>query len=118
LVYGSTIHEVVEFYLKRRVEGNYTALDDLLAEYDTKWVNQGFLTWEHQEARKAAGREALTRFWNQEETAGVKPTYIEKDFAFSLGPTRVRRRFEATPSRNACRWFAYRQICPFTATRE
>src|SRR5438445_1112185 len=211
LVYGSTIHEVVEFYLKRRVEGNYTSLDDLLAEYDTKWVNQGFLTWEHQEARKAAGREALTRFWNQEETAGVKPTYIEKDFAFSLGPTRVRgrfdrvdedllgavivdyktsevtkqkeadrrvaaslqlkmyalawressgrlpqrvelrfidshvvgrhtpteedvhealtsveaaaagiraRRFEATPSRNACRWCAYRQICPFTATRE
>src|SRR2546426_55867 len=211
LVYGSTIHEVVEFYLKRRVEGNYTSLDDLLAEYDKKWINQGFLTWEHQEARRAAGREALTRFWNQEETAGVKPTYIEKDFAFSLGPTRVRgrfdrvdedllgavivdyktsevtkqkdadrrvaaslqlktyalawrestgrlpqrvelrfiesnvigrhvptdadidealaavesaaagiraRRFEATPSRNACRWCAYRQICPFTATRE
>src|SRR5207247_537131 len=94
LVYGSTIHEVVEFYLKRRVEGNYTSLDDLLAEYDKKWVNQGFLTWEHQEARKAAGREARTRFWNQEETAGVKPTYIEKDYAFSLGPTRVRGRFD------------------------
>ena len=28
------------------------------------------------------------------------------------------RRFEATPSRHACRWCAYRQICPFTATRE
>src|SRR3989442_4876613 len=94
LVYGSTIHEVVGFYLKRRVEGNYTSLDDLLAEYDKKWINQGFLTWEHQEARKAAGREALTRFWNQDETAGVKPTYIEKDFAFSIGPTRVRGRFD------------------------
>jgi len=210
-VYGATIHEVVEFYLKRRVEGNYTALDDLLAEYDAKWMNQGFLTWEHQEARKAAGREALTRFWHQEESAGSKPTYIEKDFAFSVGATRVRgrfdrvdedllgativdyktsevtkqqeadrrvagslqlkmyalawreatgrlpqrvelrfiesnvvgrhvpgdadadealaaveaaaagiraRRFDATPSRNACRWCAYRQICPFTATRE
>ena len=211
LVYGSTIHEVVEFYLKRRVEGNYTSLEDLLAEYDKKWVNQGFLTWEHQEARKVAGREALTRFWNHEESAGEKPAYIEKDFAFSVGATRVRgrfdrvdedllgavivdyktsevtkqkeadrrvaeslqlkmyalawregtgrlpqrvelrfiesntvgrhtpteedvqralravettaagiraRRFDATPSRNACRWCAYRQICPFTATRE
>src|SRR6266478_4360375 len=211
LVYGSTIHEVVEFYLKRRVEGNYTSLEDLLAEYDKKWVNQGFLTWQHQEARQAAGRQALTRFWNHEETTGTKPTYIEKDFAFSVGATRVRgrfdrvdedllgavivdyktsevtkqkeadrrvaeslqlkmyalawressgrlpqrvelrfieshvvgrhtpteedvhealtsveaaaagiraRRFEATPSRNACRWCAYRQICPFTATRE
>jgi RecB family exonuclease len=211
LVYGSTIHEVVEFYLKRRVEGNYTSLEDLLAEYEAKWINQGFLTWEHQEARKAAGRETLTRFWNHEESAGEKPAYIEKDFAFSVGATRVRgrfdrvdedllgavivdyktsevtrqkdadrrvaeslqlktyalawresagrlpqrvelrfiesnvvgrhtpteedvqealaavektaagiraRRFEATPSRNACRWCAYRQICPFTATRE
>jgi DNA helicase-2/ATP-dependent DNA helicase PcrA len=28
------------------------------------------------------------------------------------------RRFEATPSREACRHCAYNQICPFTATRE
>jgi DNA helicase II / ATP-dependent DNA helicase PcrA len=211
VVYGSTIHAVVEFYLKRRVEGNYTALEDLLAEYERKWLNQGFLTWEHQEARKAAGREALTRFWHQEEADGLKPTWIEKDFAFGVGPNRVRgrfdrvdedllgavivdyktsevirqkdadrrvaqnlqlkmyalawremtgqlpqrvelrfietgvigrrvptdadleeaaaaveaaaagiraRRFDATPSRQACRYCAYNQICPFTATRE
>jgi DNA helicase-2/ATP-dependent DNA helicase PcrA len=211
VVYGSTIHAVVEFYLKRRVEGNYTPLEDLLAEYERKWLNQGFLTWEHQEARKAAGREALTRFWHQEEAEGVKPTWVEKDFAFSVGNNRVRgrfdrvdedllgatiidyktsevtrqrdadrrvagnlqlkmyalawremtgrlpqrvelrfiethvtggrepteadldeaaaaveataagiraRRFDATPSRQACRYCAYSQICPFTATRE
>jgi len=211
VVYGSTIHAVVEFYLKRRVEGNYTSLDDLLAEYDRKWLNQGFLTWEHQEARKAAGRAALTRFWHQEEADGLKPTWVEKDFAFSVGNDRVRgrfdrvdedllgatiidyktsevtrqkdadrrvaenlqlkmyalawremtgrlpqrvelrfiethvigrwapteadlaqaraavheaaagiraRRFDATPSRQACRYCAYSQICPFTATRE
>src|SRR6267142_1852009 len=211
VVYGSTIHAVVEFYLKRRVEGNYTSLEDLLGEYERKWLNQGFLTWEHQEARKAAGLEALTRFWHHEEAEGVKPTYIEKDFAFSVGQNRVRgrfdrvdedllgavivdyktsevirqkdadrrvaqnlqlkmyalawremtgrlplwvelrfiethvigrhepteadvqeaitaveaaaagiraRRFEATPSRQACRYCAYNQICPFTATRE
>jgi ATP-dependent DNA helicase UvrD/PcrA len=211
VVYGSTIHAVVEFYLKRRVEGNYTSLEDLLAEYERKWLNQGFLTWEHQEARKAAGRAALTRFWHQEEADGVKPTWVEKDFAFSVGNNRVRgrfdrvdedllgaviidyktsevtrqkdadrrvaenlqlkmyalawremtgrlpqwvelrfiethvsgrrepiaadldeaiaavgataagiraRRFDATPSRQACRYCAYNQICPFTATRE
>ncbi len=211
VVYGSTIHSVVEFYLKRRVEGNYTSLEDLLAEYERKWLNQGFLTWEHQEARKAAGREALTRFWHQEEAEGLKPTWVEKDFAFSVGNNRVRgrfdrvdedllgavivdyktseitrqrdadrrvaenlqlkmyslawremtgrlpqrvelryiethvtgrrepteadleearaaveeaaagiraRRFDATPSRQACRYCAYNQICPFTATRE
>jgi len=211
VVYGSTIHAVVEFYLKRRVEGNYTSLDDLLAEYDRKWENQGFLTWQHQEARQAAGREALTRFWHHEETEGTKPTHVEKEFGFALGPNRVRgrfdrvdedllgavivdyktsevrrqkdadrrvagnlqlqmyalawremtgrlpqrvelrfietnvvgrhepteadvetaitavqaaaagiraRRFDARPSRNACSFCAYTQVCPFTATRE
>jgi DNA helicase-2/ATP-dependent DNA helicase PcrA len=211
VVYGNTIHKVVEYYLKRRVAGNYTALEDLLAVYEREWENQGFLTWEHQEARKAAGREALVRFWHQEEAEGVKPAYIEKEFGFALGPDRVRgrydrvdedllgavivdyktsevakqkdaderarlslqlqiyalawremtgtfpqrvelrfveshavgrhvpteddalkavaavkaasagiraRRFDATPSRQACRYCAYNQICPFTATRE
>jgi DNA helicase-2/ATP-dependent DNA helicase PcrA len=211
VVYGSTMHAVIEFYLKRRVEGNYTSLGDLLAEYDRKWLNQGFLTWEHQEARKAAGREALTRFWHQEEADGVKPTWVEKDFAFNIGNNRIRGRFDrvdedllgatiidyktsevtrqkdadrrvaenlqlkmyalawsattgglpqrlelrfiethvtgrrqptdsdldearvavataaagirarlfdATPSRQACRYCAYNQVCPFTATRE
>ena len=28
------------------------------------------------------------------------------------------RQFDATPSRQACRYCAYSQICPFTATRE
>ena len=28
------------------------------------------------------------------------------------------RRFEATPSPHTCRYCAYNQICPFTATRE
>ena len=211
VVYGSTIHKVVEYYLLRRAAGNYTALEDLLACYEREWDNQGFLTWEHEEARKAAGREALTRFWHEEEANGTKPTWVEKDFGFSLGPDRVRgrfdrvdedllgatiidyktseiikqkvadkrvaeslqlkiyalawremtgafpqrvelrflepnlvgrhipdeadaeaavaaiktaaagiraRRFEATPSRQACRYCAYSQICPFTATRE
>jgi ATP-dependent DNA helicase UvrD/PcrA len=94
LVYGATIHEVVEFYLRRRAAGNFTALPDLLAEYETKWVNQGFLSWEHQEARKAAGRETLTRFWNQEEAEGVRPSFVEKDFGFSIGNDRVTGRFD------------------------
>jgi len=211
VVYGNTVHKVVEHYLKRRVAGNYTSLEDLLAIYEREWDNQGFLTWDHEEARKAAGRAALTRFWHEEEAGGVRPSHVEKDFGFSLGADRVRgrfdrvdedllgatiidyktgelakqsiadrrtakslqlqmyalawremtgalpqrvelrfiesnlvgrhapdendveeateavkaaaagiraRHFEATPSYTACRYCAYNQICPFTATRE
>ncbi len=94
VVYGNTIHKVVEYYLLRRAAGNFTPLDDLLAVYEREWENQGFLTWEHEEARKGAGRAALTRFWHDEETEGTPPTHVEKDFGFSLGVNRVRGRFD------------------------
>ncbi|MBI4637108.1 MAG: ATP-dependent helicase [Candidatus Rokubacteria bacterium] len=94
VVYGATVHRVVEYYLLRRAAGNYTSLEDLLACYEREWDNQGFLTWEHEEARKAAGREALARFWHEEEANGAKPTWVEKDFGFTLGPDRVRGRFD------------------------
>ncbi|HEV8143264.1 MAG TPA: 3'-5' exonuclease, partial [Methylomirabilota bacterium] len=94
LVYGATIHEVVEYYLLRRAAGNYTALQDLLSVYERAWVNQGFLSWEHQEARKTAGRETLTRFWHQEEAEGVRPSFVEKEFGFMVGADRVRGRFD------------------------
>src|SRR5439155_1626410 len=32
--------------------------------------------------------------WNQEEADGVKPTYVEKEFGFTLGPNRVRGRYD------------------------
>src|SRR5437773_2275113 len=94
VVYGATIHRVVEYYLLRRAAGNYTSVEDLLAVYEREWDNQGFLTWEHEEARKAACRQALTRFWHEEEAGGQKPTYVEKEFGFSLGRDRVRGRFD------------------------
>src|SRR5207244_10941228 len=61
VVYGATIHRVVEYYLLRRRAGNYTSLEDLLAVYERERDSQGLLTWEHQEARKPARRQARTR---------------------------------------------------------
>jgi DNA helicase-2/ATP-dependent DNA helicase PcrA len=84
----------VEFYLRRRAAGNYTSLADLLRALDDAWRNEGFLTREHEEQRKRAGGEALTRFYHEEEAAGAKPAAVEQEFAFALGPTRVRGRFD------------------------
>ncbi len=94
VVYGSTLHTVVEHYLRRRVAGLFTPLEDLLAIFEREWRNEGFLTWEHEEARKAAGRAAITRFWHEEEASGAKPTYVEREFAFTLGPNKVRGRWD------------------------
>ena len=94
IVYGSALHKAVELYLRRRVAGNYTSLEDFLRAFDDAWRNEGFLTREHEEKRKQAGVEALTRFYHEEEASGQKPLSVEGEFMFALGPTRVRGRFD------------------------
>ncbi|MGH7311854.1 MAG: ATP-dependent helicase [Candidatus Rokuibacteriota bacterium] len=108
VAFGAIVHKAVEYYLLRRAVGNYTPLEELLGAYERAWVGEdilrdrpgshepaeGFLSREHEEARKAAGREALRRFWHQEEADGLKPTWVEKEFGFALGPDRVRGRYD------------------------
>jgi len=52
--------------------------------------HQGFLTWEHEEARKAAGRQALTRFWHEEEAAAEAD--VRREGVRLLAGTRPRAR--------------------------
>ena len=94
VVYGSALHNAVEFYLRRRAAGNYTPLEDFLLAFDDAWRNEGFLTREHEEQRKRAGVAALTRFYHEEEASGQKPTEVEREFGFDLGLDRVRGRFD------------------------
>ncbi|HWN90140.1 MAG TPA: PD-(D/E)XK nuclease family protein, partial [Verrucomicrobiae bacterium] len=94
VVYGSALHKAVEFYLRRRAVGNFTSLEDFLKAFDDAWRNEGFLTREHEEQRKRAGVEALTRFYHEEEASGQKPAEVEREFGFALGPTKVRGRFD------------------------
>jgi DNA helicase-2/ATP-dependent DNA helicase PcrA len=109
VAYGAIVHKAVEYYLLRRAAGNYTPLDELLDAYERAWAGEdilkdrpgssatraeGFLTREHEEARKAAGRKALMRFWHEEEATGVKPTHVEREFGFVLDNDRVRGRYD------------------------
>jgi DNA helicase-2/ATP-dependent DNA helicase PcrA len=94
VVYGSALHNAVEFYLRRRAAGNYTSLEDFLLAFDNAWRNEGFLTRDHEEQRKRAGIAALTRFYHEEEASGEKPTDVEREFGVSVGLNRVRGRFD------------------------
>jgi DNA helicase-2/ATP-dependent DNA helicase PcrA len=98
VVYGETLHRVVEHYLRRRAASLYTPLEALLETYDREWRNEGFLTWAHEAARRDAGREAIRRFWHEEEASGTRPTSVEREFGVSLpdagGLTRVRGRWD------------------------
>jgi DNA helicase-2/ATP-dependent DNA helicase PcrA len=105
VVYGEALHRVVEHYLRRRAAALYTPLDDLLETFEREWRNEGFLTWAHEAARKEAGRQALVRFWHEEEASGSRPTWVEREFGFDFpargGPDRVRGRWDRVDEEDA-----------------
>jgi DNA helicase-2/ATP-dependent DNA helicase PcrA len=80
LVFGRVLHAVIHAFLRKRQDGEKTGEKELLKEYEDLWVNEGFLSREHEELRKKAGREALRRFFRREEESGQIPTFLGKDF--------------------------------------
>ena len=63
--------------------------------FDSAWSNEGFMSRDHEEARLAAGRAALRRFREaQLQPDAVIPTYVEREFSFTLGGDRVRGRWD------------------------
>ena len=63
--------------------------------FESAWSNEGFMSREHEEARLEAGRLALRRFREaQLQPDAVIPTYVEREFSFTLDGDRVRGRWD------------------------
>ncbi len=80
IVFGRVLHQVIHFYLRRKKAGRPPEEGEILQEYERVWVSEGYLSREHEELRKAAGREALQRFYRREEATGKLPAFLEKAF--------------------------------------
>ncbi len=95
LIYGSALHAAVAEFHRRHARGDVMTEDQLFASFEHAWTNDGFLSREHEEARLAAGREALRRFRDEQLTPGVvAPAYVEREFSFLLDGDRVRGRMD------------------------
>jgi DNA helicase-2/ATP-dependent DNA helicase PcrA len=94
LVYGRALHAAVQAFHRRQMAGQQMSLEELLAELDRSWESVGFLTRDHEEQRRAAGRDALTRFWREQQRDPARPAAVEQEFAFLLGRDRVRGRYD------------------------
>jgi ATP-dependent DNA helicase UvrD/PcrA len=94
LVYGRALHAAVQAYHRAQMGGGVMPLPALLAELDANWESVGFLTRQHEVARKAAARDALTRFWSEQERDPAHPIGVEEEFSVSIGGDRVRGRYD------------------------
>jgi DNA helicase-2/ATP-dependent DNA helicase PcrA len=95
LIYGSALHAAVAEFHRRHARGDVMTEDELYASFEAAWTNDGFLSREHEEARLAAGREALRRFRDEQLTPGaITPAWVEREFSFLLDGDRVRGRMD------------------------
>jgi DNA helicase-2/ATP-dependent DNA helicase PcrA len=69
-------------------------LEELHAELDRHWESTGFVTRAHEDARRASARDALARFWNEQQASPSPVVGVEQEFAFRFGPDRVRGRID------------------------
>jgi len=95
IIYGSALHKAVQVFHQRHAKGHVMTDDELDDVLLANWSSEGFVTREHEDARLAAGKAALHRFRQDQLAPGaVIPTYVEREFSFSLGGDRVRGRWD------------------------
>jgi DNA helicase II / ATP-dependent DNA helicase PcrA len=95
IVYGAALHKVVQLFHHRHARGHVMSEVELDEAFDSAWSTEGFMSRDHEEARLAAGRAALRRFRLQQlEPDAVIPTYVEREFSFTLGGDRIRGRWD------------------------
>jgi DNA helicase-2/ATP-dependent DNA helicase PcrA len=93
-VFGRVLHKTIHAYLKSRLQGRPFGREELLKEYERNWVNEGYLSREHEELRKAAGREALAVFYEREQASGGLPAFLEKPFVWREKGVKLSGRFD------------------------
>ncbi len=95
LVYGAAMHKVVQLFHSRHARGHVMSEGELDEVLESAWSNEGFVSREHEEARLAGARIALRRFREEQLLPdAVIPTYVEREFSFTLGGDRVRGRWD------------------------
>jgi len=100
IVYGQALHQAVQAYFQRTIAGKKMTLREVLDVFHRAWVSEGFLSREHEEQRLAAGREALRRFYYEQEQSGLVPAAVEEEFSFLQGNNRIRGRWDRVDQRH------------------
>jgi DNA helicase-2/ATP-dependent DNA helicase PcrA len=95
LSYGTAIHQAIAAFHTAQARGSVLSEDELIEELRRAWQPDGYLSREHEDARFAAGADALRVFRAQQISAGgTPPTAIERPFSFRLGRDEIRGRID------------------------
>ena len=99
IMYGKAMHEVVSTYFRKKLDGRPAGLDELITVFDANWRSEGFVTKKHELQRYETGKEAIKKFYNEQEQNGINPVAIERDFVVDLGMNRLKGRWDLIEER-------------------
>lgn len=94
VVYGAALHTAVAAFLRSKKSGKIMTLAQMLEVFENAWDTEGFLTIEHEQRRKEAGKLALKSFYKRELKTKDVPSLIESGFKFSLDGVTVTGRYD------------------------
>jgi ATP-dependent DNA helicase UvrD/PcrA len=89
ILYGKALHTAITEYYRRRMAHASVNEEKVIEVFLDTWVNEGFISREHEEIRQNAGIQALKLFVSNDTVNPIIPKYIEKSFAFTLGRNKI-----------------------------
>jgi DNA helicase-2/ATP-dependent DNA helicase PcrA len=98
LVYGRVMHTMTHYYLKSKMAGKKLSEEAFIKEFLAHWVNEGFLSREHEEMRKKEGEKALRAFYLREQEADRIPLFLEKSFKWQSDRVKFSGRWDRVDS--------------------
>jgi DNA helicase-2/ATP-dependent DNA helicase PcrA len=94
VVYGFSLHAAVAEFYRQKMQGKKITFRALLDVLENTWVTEGFLSAEHEEKRLVQAKKVLEEFYKREKDSKDVPTFIEKNFRFTVGDIFVTGRFD------------------------
>ncbi len=94
VIYGKALHDAVQHYYKMKLSGRGVKIEEVIQVFENSWVNEGFMSEEHERERLKEGRKTLQSFYYRAEEEKLLPTYIEKEFNFMLGKDHITGRWD------------------------
>lgn len=94
IVYGKALHDAVQSYYRYKMQGEKLSLAEVISCFENSWVNEGFISREHEEERLKKGKLTLMSFYEWAEKEEIVPSSIEEKFSFTLHKDRIVGRWD------------------------
>ncbi len=94
LVVGNALHQAVAAWHLGQLRARPLGEDGVLDAFTAHWSSEGFMSRDHEEARFAAGRDALRRFIATRTDPDRRTVAVERPFQVRMGQDVVRGRYD------------------------